>query len=88
MPSVIVKLIADNGLLGYGEAVPDEHVTGEAFYSISGNPSAKAAIDIACYDLMGKYTKLPIYDLLGGKFHESLSFAKVLSIDDDLWAGF
>ncbi|MDF9762100.1 L-alanine-DL-glutamate epimerase-like enolase superfamily enzyme [Peribacillus simplex] len=113
MPSVIVKLIADNGLVGYGEAVPDEHVTGESFYStfevlkhvllpavkqenpfnmemihdimnsaISGNPSAKAAIDIACYDLMGKYTKLPIYDLLGGKFHESLSFAKVLSIDE------
>lgn len=113
MPSIIVKLIADNGMVGYGEAVPDEHVTGETFYAtfevlkhvllpvvkqenpfnlekihdimnsaIIGNPSAKAAIDIACYDLMGKYTKLPIYDLLGGKFHESLSFAKVLSIDE------
>lgn len=33
MPSVIVKLIADNGLVGYGEAVPDEHVTGETFYA-------------------------------------------------------
>lgn len=113
MPSVIVKLIADNGLVGYGEAVPDEHVTGETFYAtfevlkhtllpavkrenpfnlekihdimnsvIAGNPSAKAAIDIACYDLMGKHTKLPIYELLVGKFHESLSFAKVLSIDE------
>ena len=101
-----------HGLVGYGEAVPDEHVTGETFYAtfevlkhvllpalkqenpfnlekihdimnsaIMGNSSAKAAIDIACYDLMGKYTKLPIYDLLGGKFHESLTFAKVLSID-------
>lgn len=113
MPSIIVKLIADNGLVGYGEAVPDEHVTGETFFAtfevlkhvllpavkqenpfnlekihdimnsaIIGNPSAKAAIDIACHDLMGKSAKLPIYDLLGGKFHESLSFAKVLSIDE------
>ncbi len=24
MPSVIVKLIVDNGLVGYGEAVPDD----------------------------------------------------------------
>jgi L-alanine-DL-glutamate epimerase-like enolase superfamily enzyme len=113
MPSIIVKLIADNGMVGYGEAVPDEHVTGETFYAtfevlkhvllptvkqenpfnlekihdmmnsaIIGNPSAKAAIDIACYDLMGKYTKLPVYELLGGKFHESLSLSKVLSIDE------
>lgn len=113
MPSIIVKLIADNGLEGYGESVPDEHVTGESFYAaveilkhvllpavkgenpfnlekihhimnsvIAGNPAAKAAIDIACYDLMGKYTKLPVYDLLGGKYHDTLSFAKVLSIDE------
>lgn len=29
-------------------------------------PSAKTAIDIACYDLLGKKTKLPLYKLLGG----------------------
>jgi L-alanine-DL-glutamate epimerase-like enolase superfamily enzyme len=113
MPSIIVKLIADNGLVGYGEAVPDEHVTGETYMAtfevlkhillpavkhqnpfniekihdimntaIFGNPAAKAAIDIACYDLMGKYAKLPVYDLIGGKYHESLTYAKVLSIDE------
>ncbi|MCP1146435.1 dipeptide epimerase [Lysinibacillus endophyticus] len=113
MPSVIVKLIADNGLVGYGEAVPDEHVTGETYMAtfevlkhvllpavkqqnpfdlekihhimdsaIVGNPAAKAAIDIACYDLMGKYVRKPIYDLLGGKFHDTLTFPKVLSIDE------
>lgn len=113
MPSIIVKLETDDGLVGYGEAVPDEHVTGESFFSvieilkhqllpaimgespfsiekihhimdsrIYANPSAKAAIDIACYDLMGKYTGKPIYELIGGKFHNELTFAKVLSIDE------
>ncbi|MGJ7912095.1 mandelate racemase/muconate lactonizing enzyme family protein [Neobacillus sp. LXY-1] len=113
MASVIVRLETDDGLAGYGEAVPDEHVTGESFFStievlkhqllpaimgespfaierihhlmdgrIYANPAAKAAIDIACYDLMGKYTDKPIYDLIGGKFHEQLTFAKVLSIEE------
>jgi L-alanine-DL-glutamate epimerase-like enolase superfamily enzyme len=49
---------------------------------IYANPSAKAAIDIACYDLMGKYAGKPIYELIGGKFHNELTFAKVLSIDE------
>ena len=31
MPSIILKLETDTGLIGYGEAVPDEHVTGEYF---------------------------------------------------------
>lgn len=113
MPSIIVKLETDDGVVGYGEAVPDEHVTGESFLSafevlkhqllpsvmgenpfaiekihqvmderIAANPAAKAAIDIACYDLMGKYSKQPVYNLIGGKFHEKLSYARVLSIEE------
>lgn len=34
--------------------------------SIHRNTSAKAAVDIALYDLFGKHYKLPIYKLLGG----------------------
>lgn len=113
MPSIIVRLETDDGMVGFGEAVPDEHVTGETFFSafevlkhqllpfvmgnipfdieriheimdsrISANPAAKAAIDIACYDLMGKYAGKPIYDLIGGKFHDELTFPKVLSIEE------
>ncbi|SFL67787.1 L-alanine-DL-glutamate epimerase [Paenibacillus sp. 1_12] len=31
-----------------------------------GNNSAKAAVDMALYDLIGRYCKLPLYQLLGG----------------------
>ena len=33
MPSIIVKMTTDEGIIGYGEAVPDEHVTGETWES-------------------------------------------------------
>ncbi|PPA71052.1 mandelate racemase/muconate lactonizing enzyme family protein [Jeotgalibacillus proteolyticus] len=111
MPSIILELKTDNGLSGFGEAVPDEHVTGESFEGayellkhilipevlgespfniehihqkmnekLIQNPSIKAAVDIACYDLMGKASGLPIYDLIGGRAHERLTYPKVISI--------
>lgn len=111
MPSVIVKIQTNNGIVGYGESVPDEHVTGESAYSVlkalkhylvpailgedprniqvihekmnralAHNGAAKAAIDIACYDILGKYSKLPIYTLLGGRKEEQPMIPKVLSI--------
>lgn len=48
--------------------------------AIYGVPTAKAAIDIACYDLIGKALGVPVYELIGGKYHESFSLAHVLSI--------
>ena len=33
---------------------------------------AVAAIETACWDIIGKATGRPIYDLLGGRYHESL----------------
>ena len=33
---------------------------------ISGNPSAKAAIDIALHDILGQRTKKPLFELFGG----------------------
>lgn len=35
--------------------------------AIQGNPSAKAAVDLACYDLLGKVSRLPVVSLLGGE---------------------
>lgn len=36
--------------------------------ALFGHYYAKAAIDIACWDLLGKFTSLPISHLLGGRF--------------------
>lgn len=112
MPSVIVKITTEDGQVGYGEGVADEHVTGESVESvyhiinktlaphllgkdprnieklhhvmdraINGAPTAKAAIDIAIYDLVGKGLEVPAYILLGGRYHERFPITHVLSID-------
>ena len=111
MPSIIVKITTEDGLIGYGEAVADEHVTGETWestYALLKNtlaplligenpmeferlhekmdktvyqaPAAKAAIDIACYDVVGKKLGVPVYQLLGGRYHEKFPITHVLSI--------
>ena len=111
MPSIIVKMTTDTGHIGYGEAVADDHVTGESWEStyavlkntlapkligmnpvqmekihalmdtqIYGVPTAKAAIDIACYDVVGKALGVPVYDLLGGRYHDEFPITHVLSI--------
>lgn len=111
MPAVIVKLHTNDGIIGYGESVPDEHVTGESVHSVIAalkynfapvllgedprniqrihklmdqvlvlNGAAKAAIDIACYDILGKSSGLPVYSLLGGKKEAPLMIPRVLSI--------
>lgn len=111
MPAIIIKLYTSEGIMGYGESVPDEHVTGESVYSVFHalkhqllsavmgedprnireihqkmnaalvrNGAAKAAIDIACYDILGKASQLPVYMLLGGRKKEQPSIPKVLSI--------
>lgn len=111
MPAIIIKVHTDSGIVGYGESVPDEHVTGESIMSVHAalkhqlvpavlgedprniqhihavmdrslalNGAAKAAIDIACYDILGKSSGLPIYSLLGGRKKDQPMIPKVLSI--------
>lgn len=47
---------------------------------IYGAPTAKAAIDIACYDVVGKALQVPVYQLIGGRYHEEFPITHVLSI--------
>ncbi len=94
--TVIVKIITDEGICGYGEGAGITFVTGETNDTVIAaielikkeiigldplsiehihrvmdstivrNASAKAAIDIALYDIIGKITKAPLYKVLGG----------------------
>ncbi|TRM12016.1 dipeptide epimerase [Lentibacillus cibarius] len=49
--------------------------------TILGVPTAKAALDIACFDIAGKALGVPAYSLLGGRFHDRFPITHVLSID-------
>ncbi len=113
MPSIIVKMESDDGHIGFGEAVADEHVTGETWEStysllkntlaplligqnpgeferihdrmnktVYGAPAAKAAIDIACHDLVAKKLGVPVYQLIGGRYHDRFPITHVLSIQE------
>jgi len=94
--NLIVRLETKSGMVGWGNAAPDPHVTGETvemakevlsaeiipavvgrdaralaeIYDINQQnapqaPAARAAIDMALYDLLGQRAGLPLYQLLG-----------------------
>ena len=98
---VIVRITADTGEEGFGEAPPTAVITGDTLGSIKcaiddfiapslvgmdiddidgimkqlhgcilKNTSAKAAVDMAVYDLFAKSCKKPLYKVLGGSRKE------------------
>lgn len=97
LKTTLVKLVADNGLVGWGETCPvgpvyqPHHAAGAQAALIEMGPGivgadprqpvllrrrmdnllnghryAKAAVDMAAYDLTGKHVGLRVADLLGG----------------------
>ena len=101
--NVIVKIVTDYGVVGWGESSPSERVTGETAETViktldkispkligmcplrieqdvevmdsivDGNPAAKAAIDIALHDILGKTGRKPLFMLMGGYRTEVLT---------------
>jgi L-alanine-DL-glutamate epimerase-like enolase superfamily enzyme len=101
--NIVVKLITDYDVIGWGESSPSERVTGETPETVlktldkiapkligmcplrieqdielmdsivKGNPAAKAAIDIALHDILGKTVKKPLFMVLGGYRTEVLT---------------
>lgn len=47
--------------------------------ALRGHPYAKAPIDIACWDLLGKATGLPVYTLLGGAAQDDVVLYRAIS---------
>jgi L-alanine-DL-glutamate epimerase-like enolase superfamily enzyme len=102
---VVVKLTADDGVVGYGEAygatfhpsvvtaaiadLADQCLIGEDPHHVerfwrraysrgfTQRPDvtvmgATSALEIACWDIVGKSHGVPVYELLGGRVHETL----------------
>lgn len=49
---------------------------------LKGHAYAKSAIDMACWDILGKVTGQPVYNLLGGKLQDKVTLFKVVSRDE------
>ncbi|PMY64054.1 MULTISPECIES: mandelate racemase/muconate lactonizing enzyme family protein [Pseudomonas] len=49
---------------------------------LPGHPYVKAAIDLACWDILGKHCQLPVYTLLGGRFQDSVALQSSIPTDD------
>ena len=47
--------------------------------ALLGHPYAKSAIDMACWDLMGKVVKQPVCHLLGGRFGDVVELYRAIS---------
>jgi len=47
--------------------------------ALRGHPYAKAPVDIACWDLLGKATGQPVYNLLGGAAQDEIVLYRAIS---------
>jgi len=58
-----------------------EHVNRAMDLALPGHLYAKAPFDIACWDLLGQATDLPVVELLGGRYPEPTPIASSISTD-------
>jgi cis-L-3-hydroxyproline dehydratase len=47
--------------------------------AMKGHPYVKSGIDIACWDILGKATGLPVCELMGGRFGERVQLYRAIS---------
>jgi L-alanine-DL-glutamate epimerase-like enolase superfamily enzyme len=110
--NVLVRVQADDGTVGWGEAAAAPTMTGETVASMMaavdhmasglrgratddfagasaamdagmyGNSGAKAAIEIALYDLTGRATGRPVYALLGAKQRSHVGLLTIVGSED------
>lgn len=51
---------------------------------LAGNPAARAVLDIALHDALGKVLGVPVHVLLGGRSHDSIPLEWSVSLYDDV----
>ena len=49
---------------------------------LKGHPYVKSALDVACWDILGKATEQPLCNLLGGRLTEKVKLFKVVTRQD------
>ena len=116
LDTTLVKIVADNGLVGWGETCPvgptyaEAHAAGaraalaqmapgligcecwpatlhrQMDAQLNGHNYAKAALDIALYDLLGKHLGVSVADLLGGAMADRVPsyYATGVGAPDDI----
>jgi len=47
--------------------------------ALKGHPYVKSGVDIACWDILGQATKLPVCELLGGRYGEDITLYRAIS---------
>ena len=47
--------------------------------ALKGHPYVKSGIDIACWDILGKSTGMPVCELMGGRYGESVRLYRAIS---------
>ncbi len=55
---------------------------GRMDFLLKGHPYAKSAIDMACWDILGKAAGLPLAELLGGRFGDAVDLYRSVSQDE------
>ncbi len=50
--------------------------------ALKGHPYVKSAVDVACWDILGKVAGLPVCVLLGGRFADDVVLYRAISQDD------
>jgi muconate cycloisomerase len=58
------------------------HLLARMDRAVAGNHFAKAPLEVACYDLLGKALGVPVHDLLGGLYRDSLPSVWALASGD------
>jgi len=83
--SVVAAIVEIYGPDMLGKQLFDIESINEAFDArLAGNPAARAVLDIALYDAMGKALNLPVHKLLGGCCQPRIPLEWSVSLADDI----
>lgn len=83
--SVVTAISEIYGPLLIGRNIADMEAIDEVLTSrLAGNPAARALIDIALHDALGKVLGVPVHTLVGGACHSELELEWSVSLADDV----